>query len=100
MNKMYVGNLPFTATESDLSNLFAEFGEITQILLMADRDTGRSRGFAFVTLDSAVAMEAAIRGLDGHSLEGRSLVVNEARARSDQHGDSAPRKLAAGGRRW
>ncbi len=77
--KIYVGNLPWRATDAQLSQLFAAHGEVSEARIVTDRETGRSRGFAFVTMGSADAAQNAIRALNGHSLEGRALVVNEAR---------------------
>jgi RNA recognition motif-containing protein len=78
--KIYVGNLPFTTTESELESLFAQHGEVTSVKVITDRETGRSRGFGFVEMDEASA-DAAIRALDGHEMGERALRVNEARER-------------------
>ncbi len=78
--KMYVGNLPFSSTEEDLRNLFANYGDVKSANLIIDRETGRSRGFGFVEMneeDANTAMEA----LNGNEFQGRSLKVNEARPR-------------------
>ncbi len=78
--KMYVGNLPFSSTEDDLRNLFANYGDVKSANLIIDRETGRSRGFGFVEMseeDANTAMEA----LNGNEFQGRSLKVNEARPR-------------------
>ena len=77
--KIYVGNLPWRATDAQLTQLFSAHGEVSEARIVTDRETGRSRGFAFVTMGSAEAAQNAIRALNGHSLEGRALVVNEAR---------------------
>ncbi|MCB1089371.1 MAG: RNA-binding protein [Verrucomicrobiae bacterium] len=82
--KMYVGNLPFTTTEADIHRLFSEFGAVTEVHLPIDRDTGRPRGFAFVTMDSPESMNAAIAGLNEQPYEGRNLAVNEARPREER----------------
>jgi RNA recognition motif-containing protein len=74
--------MPFSATENDIRTLFSDFGQPTEILMMTDRETGRARGFGFVTMETSEGMDRAIRGLDGHSIEGRALVVNEARERT------------------
>ena len=76
---MYTGNLPFSATEQDLRELFSEHGNVTEVFIPTDRESGRPRGFAFVTMDSADAMNAAIEALNGQDFQGRALVVNEAR---------------------
>ncbi len=81
---MYVGNLPFSAGEEELKEAFGQFGEVTDVSLVMDRETGRPRGFAFVTMGSKEAMEAAIRGLDGKDFGGRNLTVNEARPREER----------------
>jgi len=77
--KIYVGNLPWRATDAQLTQLFGAHGEVVDARIVTDRETGRSRGFGFVTMADADAAQNAIRALNGHSLEGRSLVVNEAR---------------------
>ncbi len=78
---IYVGNLPFSCTEQDLRALFAQHGEVHSIKLVADRDTGRLRGFGFVEMD-APAADAAIDALNGHELQGRVLRINRARKRT------------------
>jgi len=94
--KIYVGNLPWRATDAQLSELFGAHGEVTDARIVTDRETGRSRGFGFVTMASAEAAQAAIRALNGYSLEGRSLVVNEAR---EQGGGGGFGGGGGGGRR-
>lgn len=84
--KMYVGNLSFDSSKQDVESVFSEYGTVTDVHLPTDRDTGRPRGFAFVTMDSKEAMEAAIAGLDGQQVGGRSLKVNEARPREERGG--------------
>ena len=77
--KIYVGNLPWRATDAQLSEMFGAHGEVIDARIITDRETGRSRGFGFVTMADAGAAQTAIQALNGHSIEGRSLVVNEAR---------------------
>ena len=79
---IFVGNLPFTASESDLRGIFAEYGEIESVAIITDRDTGRSRGFGFVELSADARSQHAIRDLDGMDLDGRNIKVNEAKPRS------------------
>jgi len=79
---IYVGNLPFDATESDLRSLFADFGNLDSVSLITDRDTGRSRGFGFVELASSSDAAKAIESLNGRDWNGRRLTVNEAKPRS------------------
>jgi RNA recognition motif-containing protein len=81
IKKMYVGNLAFQSTEDDIQELFSQFGEVKSVNLITDRETGRSRGFAFVEMPESEA-DAAMQGLDGTSFEGRNLKVNEARPRT------------------
>lgn len=89
---IYVGNLPFSATEAELERLFSQHGEVSSVKLITDRETGRSRGFAFVEMDDEGA-EKAIRELDGHEMDGRALRVNEARERRPGGGQrGAPRR--------
>ena len=80
MKKMYVGNLPFSATEDEVRALFSEYGSVESVSLINDRETGRPRGFGFVEMSDAEA-DAAIAGLDGKDMGGRSLRINEARPR-------------------
>ncbi len=84
--KMYVGNLSFDSTKEDLEDLFGQYGTVTDVHVPQDRETGRPRGFAFVTMDSKEAMESAIGALDGQDFAGRSIKVNEARPREDRGG--------------
>ena len=79
---IFVGNLPFTASESDLRGVFAEYGEIESVAIITDRDTGRSRGFGFVELASDARASDALRDLDGTEMDGRAIKVNEAKPRS------------------
>jgi RNA recognition motif-containing protein len=78
--KMYVGNLAFQSTEDDIQNLFSQYGSIESINLITDRETGRSRGFAFVEMENEAAQKA-MQALDGTDLDGRNLKINEARPR-------------------
>ena len=84
--KLYVGNLSFETNETSLQDAFAEFGTVTDSVIMIDRTTNRSRGFGFVTMSSAAEGTAAINGLNGVALDGRNLTVNEARPREDRGG--------------
>ena len=76
--KIYVGNLPFTSTEADLSDVFGRHGTVSSVSIITDRETGRPRGFAFVEMQEASAAADAIRALDGSDLGGRTIRVNEA----------------------
>ena len=78
MKKIYIGNLPWSATDASLRDAFAAFGEVQSASVVTDRETGRSRGFGFVEMDGPDA-EKAIRELDGRDLDGRAMRVNEAR---------------------
>ena len=78
-NKLYVGNLPYTVRDEDLQQAFSAFGHVASAKVMMERDTGRSKGFGFVEMGSDAEAQAAIQGMNGQSLGGRSLVVNEAR---------------------
>ncbi len=78
-NKLYVGNLPYTVRDGDLEQSFGEFGSVTSAKVMMERDTGRSKGFGFVEMGSDAEAQAAIQGMNGQSLGGRSITVNEAR---------------------
>ena len=95
-NKLYVGNLSFDTTEVDLQDAFAEAGTVTEVALMQDKFTGRSRGFAFVTMSSADEAQKAISLFHGKTVQGRALTVNEARPREDRTG-GGPRRTGGGG---
>ena len=83
-NKLYVGNLSFNTTENDLNDAFAAFGTVTEANLMMDRETGRPRGFGFVTMSSAEEAQKAIEGLNGKWVDGRPLTGNVARPREER----------------
>ena len=78
-NKLYVGNLPYSVRDGDLEQSFSQFGAVTSAKVMMERDTGRSKGFGFVEMGSDAEAQAAIEGMNGQPMGGRSLVVNEAR---------------------
>jgi len=78
VKKLYVGNLPWSATEQELRELFGEFGSVESVAVITDRETGRSRGFGFIEIDSADGADKAIEQLDGRDFGGRALRVNEA----------------------
>ena len=79
--KLYVGNLPFSATEDEMREKFEEFGSVMSVNLITDRDTGRPRGFGFVEMENGEEADAAIAALDQTEMDGRKLNVNEARPR-------------------
>ena len=93
-SKIYVGNLPYSVTDESLKSNFAEFGSVSSAKVMMDRETGRSKGFGFVEMASAEFAQAAIKALDGMSVDGRSIVVNLARPREDSR---APGGFGASG---
>jgi RNA recognition motif-containing protein len=84
--KLYVGNLSYNASDSDLDKLFAEHGTVQSAQVIMDRDTGRSKGFGFVEMGSDTEAQAAIQALHGKELDGRALTVNEAKPREDRGG--------------
>jgi RNA recognition motif-containing protein len=86
MKNVYVGNMSFETTESDLRSLFEPFGEITRIHVVTDRDTGRARGFAFVEMANDEEAVKAIAALNGKEVNGRALNVNEARPKPERSG--------------
>lgn len=86
MKNLFVGNLPFTATEDELRGLFSAFGEVQQVRIMTDRDTGRSRGFAFVEIADDEAAAKAVADLNGKDFGGRALTINEARPKPERKG--------------
>lgn len=105
--KIYVGNLPYTITEDQLMAEFDAHGQVDEVAVISDRDTGRPRGFAFVTMSNDEEARAAIEKLNGTEMEGRSIVVNEAKPRADRGpggggGGGGGRGRGGGGRdqRW
>jgi RNA recognition motif-containing protein len=102
-SKIYVGNLPFSASEDELRELFEEHGPVESIAIITDRETGRPRGFGFVQMETSEGATSAIRALDGKPFGGRPLRVSEAQERErggDRGGDRGPRRdSGAGGRR-
>lgn len=95
--RLYVGNLPFSISEHEVEELFRQIGVVESTNLVTDRDTGRSRGFAFVEMDSREAAEAAIAALNGHEIDGRALTVNEARPRENRAPRAGGRGFGGGG---
>ena len=91
-NKLYVGNLPYSVRDGDLEQAFSQFGAVTSAKVMMERDTGRSKGFGFVEMGSDAEAQAAITGMNGQPLGGRSVVVNEARPMEPR-----PRSFGGGG---
>src|SRR5882757_1440687 len=96
-SKLYVGNLSFDTTEIDLQDTFAEAGTVSEVALMQDKFTGKSRGFAFVTMSSAEEGQKAISLFHGKNVQGRALTVNEARPREDRTGGGPRRDFGGGG---
>jgi len=94
MTDIYVGNLSFDATENDLREAFSEFGEVAEVNIVTDRQTGRSRGFAFVQMPNAGEASQAIEKMNLTDIAGRQVTVNEARPKTDR-----PRHTGGGGRR-
>jgi RNA recognition motif-containing protein len=82
--KLYVGNLSYSTTEEDLQNLFSQAGTVTSVTLIKDRDSGRSKGFAFVEMSNQTEVEKAIQMLNGKSVDDRELTVNVARPREER----------------
>jgi cold-inducible RNA-binding protein len=84
LKKLYVGNLPFTATDDQISQLFGQHGTVHSVALINDRETGRPRGFGFVEMTNNSEAARAIQTLNGHQMDGRALKVNEAQAKTEQ----------------
>jgi RNA recognition motif-containing protein len=97
-NKLYVGNLAYSVRDDTLQQAFAQFGTVHSAKVMMDRDTGRSKGFGFVEMGSDAEAQAAINGMNGQPIEGRAVVVNEARPREERPGGFTPRGPYGGGR--
>ena len=85
-NKLYVGNLAYSVRDDSLQEAFAQFGTVTSAKVMMDRETGRSKGFGFVEMGSDAEAQSAINGMNGQALEGRAIVVNDARPREERPG--------------
>ncbi|MDP3788694.1 MAG: RNA-binding protein [Candidatus Chromulinivorax sp.] len=105
--KMYVGNLSFDTSEGDLRQKFEEFGDVASVNIITDRDTGRSKGFAFVEMTSNASAETAMNSLNGNDFNGRKLTVNEARPRTERpagnggfRSNSNSSSNGGGSRRW
>jgi len=100
--RVFVGNLPFSATEDQLRELFSQHGEVSSAEIVKDKFTERSRGFAFVEMATDEAAAAAVADLNQHQMDGRPLTVNEARARTESRGprDRGNRGGGEGGNRW
>ena len=96
--KLYVGNLPYSTTEEDLRSLFAEYGTVVSAAVVSDRETGRSKGFGFVELETPEQAKASIDALNGKDFGGRNLVVNEARPREERPGGGGGGGGFGGGR--
>jgi len=92
MTTIYVGNLPFSATEADVRALFEQHGAVQSVKLINDRDTGRPRGFGFVDMQSSDA-QTAIAAMNGYEMDGRALRVNEAQPRAPRPGGGGPRRF-------
>ena len=90
--KMYVGNLPYGVGDSELQTMFEPHGAVQSAQVIVDRDTGRSKGFGFVEMDSGEQAQAAITALNGREVDGRALTVNEARPREDRGGQGGNRR--------
>ena len=99
MKNLFVGNMSFQTTEGDLRALFEPFGQVARVHIAMDRETGRSRGFAFVEMPNDAEAAAAMQGLDGKDLGGRNLKVNEARPKEASSGPRGPRSGGPGGDR-
>ncbi|MEM1224941.1 MAG: RNA-binding protein [Planctomycetota bacterium] len=97
MTNIYVGNLAFSATDDDLRGAFEQFGEVSTVNIIMDRETGRSRGFAFVEMADAEGAKEAIENLNGQPISGRNVTVNEARPRAPRGGGGGGRGGYGGG---
>ena len=94
---IYVGNLPYTATEEDVTGLFAAHGPVERVKIITDRDTGRSKGFAFVTLGDQSQLNAAIEALNGYDYQGRALRVNASEPKENKPGGFGGERRSSGG---
>ena len=96
-SKLYVGNLAYSMSDQSLQSRFGEFGTVVSAKVMMDRDSGRSKGFGFVEMSSSDEAQAAIRGLHGKSIEGRDIVVNEARPKESSGFGGGGQRRDSGG---
>jgi cold-inducible RNA-binding protein len=98
-SKLYVGNMSFKTTETDLRNAFGQFGSITDVYIANDRETGRPRGFAFVTFSTDTESKLAAEKMNGVDLDGRQLTVNEAKPKEEMGGNrfNSPNRGGGGG---
>src|SRR6266581_4672774 len=96
--KLFVGNLSFNATENQLQDLFAAYGPVTEVDMIMDKFSGKPRGFAFITMETKEAADAAVQALNGKDLDGRALTVNEARPREERAPRSGGGYGGGGGR--
>ena len=97
MKNIFVGNLDFNATEESVRSLFERYGAVNSARIMTDRETGRSRGFAFVEMENESEADQAISALNGYTLDGRALNVNEARPKPDRGFGGGPNRFGGGG---
>lgn len=95
--KVYVGNLPFSFTQKELTDLFSSFGEITEAVIISDKFSGRSKGFGFVTFADKAAADKAIAEVNGKDIAGRALKVNEAKPMEPREDGDRPRRSFGGG---
>ena len=97
-NKLFVGNLSFNTTQNDLQDAFGAHGTVTETNLMMDRETGRPRGFGFITMSSSQEAEKAIAAMNGKEIDGRALTVNVAKPREERTGGGSGGGYGGGGR--
>jgi cold-inducible RNA-binding protein len=90
-SRLFVGNVPYVATEADIRDVFAQLGSVKSVRIITDYDTGRSKGYAFVEMSTPEEAQRAIKELNNYSLSGRAIVVNEARPRLPGGGSGGPR---------
>jgi RNA recognition motif-containing protein len=100
MKNIFIGNLDFNTAEDDLRQLFSQYGSVGRVAIMTDRDTGRSRGFAFVEMANTDEGHKAIQSLNGTQLGGRTINVNEGRPKPERSGGGFGERKHGGARRW
>jgi cold-inducible RNA-binding protein len=101
LKNIFVGNLDFSTTEDSIRALFEPYGAVERVSVVTDRETGRARGFAFVEMTDPGQADRAIEGLNGHTLDGRALNINEARPKGEGGGGGGgPRQRRSSGPRW
>ena len=98
MKKLYIGGLSYNVTKDELEKVFSEYGSVSDVIIVSDKYTGRSKGFGFVEMENSSEADKAVKELDGKSIQGRNIRVNEARPKTNRSGGDRDRGGGGGGR--